>query len=182
MVKDGKLRDRIHGTQALFEEDVVEYLNAQLLQPSYHDALTGEKLSGEEAKSAEKVFNLKNQDVTYKDSVTGQPLEPNLVRAARKLEMEYFDSKDVWVRVARAEALARTGNAPITVRWIDTNKGDDDAPNYRSRLVAREIRRKGENPIFAPTPPLESLRTVVSLAATDVAGQPKHDRNPKSVN
>ena len=40
------------------------------------------------------------------------------------------------------------------------------SPNYRSRLVAREIRRKGENPIFAPTPPLESLRTILSLTAT----------------
>ena len=103
-----------------------------------------------------------------------------LVKAAHKLELEYFDAKEVWEKRPRAKALARTGKAPISVRWIDTNKGDDDTPNYRPRLVAREIRRRGENPIFAPTPPLESLRTVVSLAATDVAGQPKHDRNPRS--
>ena len=32
--------------------------------------------------------------------------------------------------------------------------------------MAREIRRKGENPIFAPTPPLESLRAILSLTAT----------------
>ncbi len=49
---------------------------------------------------------------------------------------------------------------------MDVNKGDDVQPNYRSRLVARETRRKGEHPIFVPTPPLESLTTVPSLTAT----------------
>ena len=77
----------MHGTQALFEEDITEYLNAHVLEPSYRDARTGEELSHEESKAAEKIFNLKNQDATYKDSVTGQPLEHALVKAARKLEM-----------------------------------------------------------------------------------------------
>ena len=72
------------------------------------------------------------------------------------------------------------GKAPISVRWVDVNKGDDDNPNYRSRLVAREIRRFGEEPIFAPTPPLESLRTILSLAMTDMPGRPKHVRDPVS--
>ena len=178
LLKDGRLTGGTHGFQALFEEDAV-----RSLQPSfiYRDAVTGEALDEAEAAIAEKIFNVVNKEGDqFKDSVTGQPLEQSLVRAARKLELEYFEAKGVWERRPRAEALARTGKAPISVRWIDTNKGDDDSPNYRSRLVAREIRRRGENPIFAPTPPLESLRTVVSLAATDVAGQPKHDRSPKS--
>jgi hypothetical protein len=49
---------------------------------------------------------------------------------------------------------------------VDVNKGDDTTPNYRSRLVAKDIRKKGEETIFAPTPPLESLRAILSLAAT----------------
>ena len=49
---------------------------------------------------------------------------------------------------------------------MDTNKGDDQEPNYRSRLVARDFRRKGEDSIFAPTPPLEALRTILSMVAT----------------
>ena len=119
---------------------------------------------------------------SFKDSVTGQPLPEALVRAARRLELEYFEKKHVWVKVPRSEALAKTGKPPITVRWIDTNKGNDDAPNVRCRLLAREIRRAGEDPVFAPTPPLESLRTVVSLAATDFQGAPKKDRGPTSPN
>ena len=64
------------------------------------------------------------------------------------------------------EAEEKMGKPPISVKWVDVNKGDDLNPNYRSRLVAREIRRKGEDSIFAPTPPLESLRTILSLTAT----------------
>ena len=42
--------------------------------------------------------------------------------------------------------------------------GDDDNPNIRSRLVAQEIRMAGQDAIFAPTPPLESLRMTLSMA------------------
>ena len=52
------------------------------------------------------------------------------------------------------------------MRWVDTNKGDDDEPNCRSRLVAKDIRKRGEDAICAPTPPLESLRAVLSLVAS----------------
>ena len=80
----------------------------------------------------------------------------------------------------RAKAVARTGRAPRTVRWIDTDKCDDDTPSYRSRLVAREIHRHGESPIFALTPPLESLRIVFLLVATDIDGREPRCRDPKS--
>ena len=46
--------------------------------------------------------------------------------------------------------------------------------------MAREIRKKGDNLMFAPTPPLESLRTVLSLAATEVRNAVRHDRRPDS--
>ena len=42
--------------------------------------------------------------------------------------------------------------------------------------MAREIRRHGEDPIFASTPPLESLRSVLGFAPTDLPGEPCHDR------
>jgi len=56
------------------------------------------------------------------------------------------------------------------VRWVDVNKGDDINPRYRSRLVARQLKcqdKSGES-FFSPTPPLESIRAVLSLAATEV--------------
>ena len=86
----------------------------------------------------------------------------------------------MWKKVPRAEALQRQGKPPISVKWVDVNKGDGESPNYRSRLVAREIRRKGEDPVFAPAPPLELIRTVISLAATNLKGEAVHDRCPQS--
>ena len=71
-------------------------------------------------------------------------------------------------------------SGPIAVRWVNVYKGDDENPNYRSRLFAREIRRKGADPLFAPTPPLESLRAVLSLAATRTQGSREHDRKENS--
>ncbi len=131
----------------------------------------------------EKIYNVTIEDdkvEQFFDSVTGQPLVAELVKEARRKELEFFKKMAVWVKRKRGEAFSRMGKAPISVRWIDTNKGDDEQPNYRSRLVAREVRRRGEDPIFAPTPPLESLRTILSLAATEVLGGRKHDRDPHS--
>ena len=63
------------------------------------------------------------------------------------------------------------GRCPISVRWVETNKGDDASPIIRSRFVDREIRTAGQDSIFAPTPPLESLRMVISLAASTLSAQ-----------
>ncbi len=90
-----------------------------------------------------------NRHERYVDDITGQPLPPDLCKKARA-----------------TEALRRTCKPPITFRWVEVNKGDDVNPKIRSRLVAREIRMKGEELIFAPTPPLESLRMVLSHATT----------------
>lgn len=74
--------------------------------------------------------------------------------------------------VGKARKL--TGRKPIAVTWVDVNKGDDEHPNVRSRLVARDIRPAGVEAIFAPTPPLEALRAVLSLACTKLEGD--HDK------
>ena len=116
----------------------------------------------------------------YRDDLTGQLLPPELVRAARSKELEYFNAKKVWVKRAIGEARRVTGRPPITVRWVDVNKGDNENPNIRSRLVARQIRQAGEDAIFAPTPPLEALRSVLSMATTDFPGRPKHLREGSS--
>ena len=99
---------------------------------------------------------------------------------ARQKELKYFLAKEVWLKRPRNEAYHVTGKRLISVKRVDVNKGDDLNPNYRSRLVARDIRLPGEEAIFAPTPPLEALRTVLSAAATDWKGAKKHIRDPES--
>ena len=119
-------------------------------------------------------------DQIFRDDLTGQLLDPSLVKAARAKDLEYFDGKEVWELRPINECRRLTGKPPLTVRWVDVNKGDDLNPNMRSRLVARQIRLAGEEAIFAPTPPLEALRSIISMAATDLPGRPLHVRNPES--
>ena len=78
----------------------------------------------------------------FKDDLTGQLLDLTMVKNARRVDLEYFEAKGVWERRKREECLRTTGKNPISVRWVDINKGDDATPNYRSRLVARDIRKK----------------------------------------
>ena len=62
---------------------------------------------------------------------------------------------------------------------MDISKREDATPNCSSRLQARDIRKKGDDPISAPTSPLESFRTVPSLAATNLKGEKVHDRDAR---
>ena len=73
------------------------------------------------------------------------PLEPPLL-AKRSLEQE--------TQMTDAVGL----------KCIDTNKGSAEAPRYRSRLVFTEVRQTGVEPIFPATPPLETLRVLISVA------------------
>ena len=120
------------------------------------------------------------RQVTYVDDLTGQPLLPGPCKQAHQLELDYFRTKGVWEMRRVAEALQRTGRRPISVRWVEVNKGDSENPKIRSRLVAREIRGPGQEACFAPTPPLESLRMVLSCAVSDIRGQAPKSWDPKS--
>ena len=64
-----------------------------------------------------------------------------LVAAARKEEMLTFQQHGVYVKRPISECIEQTGKRPIGIRWVDVNKGDEQEPEYRSRLVAKEIKR-----------------------------------------
>ena len=100
------------------------------------------------------------------DDVKGGWLIESTVRKARADEMEYVRKRGVYERRPYAEAKARTGKSPIRLRWVDTNKGTESEPNYRSRIVAMEIKRDSRLDLFAPTPPLEAMKMIISNAAS----------------
>ena len=66
-----------------------------------------------------------------------------------------------------------TGKGPIGVRWIDINKQDRVNPEYRSRLVAKEIKMDRSQDLFAATPPHEALKILFSKAVTEGVGYVK---------
>ena len=94
----------------------------------------------------------------YYDEVTGRRLPADLVRAARREEVNFMLDWKTWERVERAEALRRTRLPPLKTRWVDVNKGDEQTPDIRCRLVAKEI-----DDCVAATPPLEALRLLLCL-------------------
>ena len=110
------------------------------------------------------VLKSDNGEGPFFDDLTKQELSAWLVKAARKKELEYFESKSVWKKVSTQEAWRISGRPPVTVRWVDVDKGDNQRLDMRSRLVARQIRGAHEDPMFSLTPPSEALRTALSYA------------------
>ena len=62
----------------------------------------------------------------------------------------------VYSKVPRAEATG-CGSKVITTNWIDTNNGSEAEPNYRSRLVGRELNLSDRPDLFAATPHYTAL-------------------------
>ena len=115
--------------------------------------------------------------VAWDDVVSGNELDPEMVLKARKEEMDQFKKHEVYEKVREEVCLAVTGKAPIGSRWIDINKGDDANPDYRSRLVAQQIKYQSKDKnIFAATPPLEAQKLLFSMAVTEGVGFKKGER------
>ena len=104
--------------------------------------------------------------MTYRDP----PLDKALAVKARKIEMDYFKAMKVYTKTKRLP-----GMKVISVKWIDTNKGDSVNPDYRARLVGREIKKDKRTDLFAATPPLESLRFIVSVCASNQGNRRSED-------
>ena len=103
--------------------------------------------------------------------VHGKWLDKNRAIEARRLELEFFRKMGVYTKVPRSMAGE---SKVITTRWIDTDKGDAENPNYRARLVGREIKTDERPDLFAATPPLESLRYIVSKCASNQVGSQRY--------
>ena len=101
----------------------------------------------------------------YWDAITGMKLDSKLVRMAQAEEVQYYRSMKVYTKVDRSVAFSKTGRAPIKVRWVDHNKGTDEEPMIRSRLVAKEIKVCDKPELLTATPPLEAVKMVISFAA-----------------
>ena len=103
----------------------------------------------------------------YWDDVNGDWLDPKEVEKARKLELEWMISKNVFEKVPRTDSQGKI----LTMRWIDTRKANG---TYRSRLVVREIKalKKEEDKldpedILSSMPPMEALKTLTSHMMTE---------------
>ncbi|MDP7559816.1 MAG: reverse transcriptase domain-containing protein, partial [Planctomycetota bacterium] len=120
---------------------------------------------GEDASKALHEETDENEWMVAVDDQSGEPLEPRMVKLARKEEIAYFKEREVYEKVKMNECWEATGKAPIGVRWVDINKGDTANPNYRSRLVAMEFKTDNKPEWYAATPPSECLKLILHKMA-----------------
>ena len=71
----------------------------------------------------------------FHDEITGNLSHKSSGTEARLEEMKQVQEHRVYEKVPIEECWNRTGNNSIKTRWLDINKGDEDNPEYRSRLV-----------------------------------------------
>ena len=114
------------------------------------------------------------------DDLTELSLDPKGVLSARRQELDYIAQKKV-CEVVPMEEARRDGWKIIKSRWIDINKGDDIAAQYRSRLVGKEFADKRIDGLVAGNSPLEALRFLVHEAAT-VEGEEEEQEKFTMVN
>ena len=96
-----------------------------------------------------------------RDDITGMALDPKKVREGVAEEMSYMHKHDVWTPVPRQQVLTwNPGAKIIRTRWVKTVKGN----LVRCRLVAMEFATEKRDDLFAGTPPLLSMRHLISSA------------------
>ena len=91
-----------------------------------------------------------------------------MVLEAKRKEMERIKRMKVYRLVTR-ESMEQDeeGKKMISIKWVITNKGTEEHPIAKARLVARDFNtgdKRGE--LFAGTPGLMAMRTVISQAMT----------------
>ena len=151
-------------TQMEIDGEIDEHLSAVGAGPTPH-----ERVEDKEEYYEGWFPETEDQEVVY-DSVTGVQLELEKVLKARKEELDWVHKAQVYTKVPLEECYNETGKEPITLKWVDRNKGDQVKENYRSRLVVREIKKQhGALPVHESTssmPPLEAVKLLCSLAVS----------------
>ena len=100
----------------------------------------------------------------YNDEGTGGTLLRDDVAKALAEEMAWYEKFKAFVELTDDTCVSLTGRKPLSCRWRDINKRDNERAEVRSRLVAREIKQIGIESSVAETAPSAPVRYVISRA------------------
>lgn len=104
--------------------------------------------------------------IRFFGDLTGKQLDPERVMKAREEEIGYYKKMRVYDKMNREEAVKKYGVKPIQVRWVDVDKAHPgEEEQYRSRLVAKEIRKDERPELYAGTPPVETIKILCARLA-----------------
>ncbi|CAK0811159.1 unnamed protein product, partial [Prorocentrum cordatum] len=106
------------------------------------------------------------------DNISGAALDPELVAAGRKEEMEFLRGLGAYACDSKQRGREETGRDPVPMVWVDVNKGDERKPNVHCRPCVAETRYRasmhlgGPSQTFSATPPCEALRMLISFCCS----------------
>ena len=106
---------------------------------------------GAEHYSRQTIDDIGEEEMIAWDDVKQCELDPKEVVRARNTEMGFVKRHKVYEYSTISECRRVTGCDPVGTKWLDTNKGDNKAPNYRSRWVAQQYRKAWVESIFSAT-------------------------------
>ena len=120
------------------------------------------KCGQEECKKHEKnvmIAGVCDEDKFVKclDDITGRELPWQAVKQARE--------KECTKTTMNVKPLQSTMSFRSNTKWIDTEALEVEPIQLRSRIVAREFKSGDRSDLYAGTPPLESLKAILSIAA-----------------
>ena len=95
-------KEIIQGCRAQLREDGRVFVVLVGIGPRESESWSDKKVEAKTERPHQHPDHQGNQE-EFKDSVTGQPLIAQLVREARRKEMEYFEPMKVWIRRNRSE-------------------------------------------------------------------------------
>ena len=76
-------------------------------------------------------------DTEFYDDNTGLPLSKAMATQAHRIEIVFLSRRRGYTPRC-VEKIMKV----LTTRWLDINKGDENNPDYRSRLAGRERERE----------------------------------------
>ena len=117
-------------------------------------ALTSVVRTGQCVRSPRHLSHITMCGWDYIDGTSGKLLNNTLVEKAGTEEISVIRELGVWEVVDRPH-----GEIVFGTRWVD-NKGLENKPFYRSRLIVQEYKRQADWSFFlTATPPLEALQS-----------------------
>ena len=110
--------------------------------------------------------------IEYWDDVHGSRLDPKLVAQAEEDELRRFGKMKVYEYINRKEAEQDPEGIFVKTRWVRTDKGTEEEPKVRARLVAQEL-AYGErlDELFSGTPSLATVKAAIAHASVHGRGR-----------
>lgn len=138
-----------------------------LMSMDYDESLSSKELLNASKQAQQQYKTIEEEqdeelDVVW-DDVSGAILDPKEVRRAREEEIKYVRDMGLHEKVPINECYMETGKAPISIRSIVINNGDESNPILPVQIGSPRNQHPQERRSRRGTPHLEALKLILSM-------------------